>query len=55
MYNPFEPDTLRWHLFNELAETLTSDSLATPLEMAEVVNEVAAQERPLPPRPIPAR
>lgn len=51
MYNPFEPETLRWHLFNELAETLSGNGIATTLELAEIVNDTAESEHPPPPRP----
>lgn len=53
MYNPFEPETLRWHLFNELAETLSADGFATTLEVASIVNEAAEREHTPPPRPTP--
>lgn len=51
MFNPFEKDTLRWYLFNQLAETLDEDHMLTPLEVAHIVNKTTLSETPLPPRP----
>jgi len=50
MFNPFEKETLRWYLFDELAQTL-DDEYLTPLEVAEIVNKAAKNDRTSPPRP----
>jgi len=50
MHNPFERDSLRWHLFNELCQSLTEDERITPLELVKIVDNLSPEPDNPPPR-----